>query len=217
MRYRPRSYKDARLDRRAQLGYCVSCSASALYCEMCGESVGLDRISNPKLNCLSSDCGHRVAIYGKWCLKHRKERQREKKRLIARSICHRCGLKHPGPACLYRRFRDGGLSTLTEEQLDWVWKEFVDDPDTGRSKENYNILYSREEEQIIRQEKLYPTKTLRCYSKQQIAALGSLADKPFRDYLMEDLKLWHSSDITEGMQRARALGKRIGRPNRSNS
>lgn len=217
MKYSPRSYKDIRLGRRAQLGYCVSCSASALYCELCGESVRLDRMSNPKSKCLSSNCGHRVAVYGKWCPKHRSERQLEKKRLIAKGICHRCGLKHPGPACLYRRFRDGGLAKLTEEQLDWVWKQFVDDPAMGRRKENYDILYSRGEDQITRQKELYPVKTVGHYSKQQIAVLGSLTGKPFRDYLTEDLKLWHSRDIREGMQRARALGKRIGRPKHSDS
>lgn len=137
------------------------------------------------------------------------------KKLIAQHLCCRCRLNHPGPGCLYRRFREAGVRKLTKQQVDWVWKLFFADPLAGRSRENFEILYSLESEEIDRREAQTKSRLEPFRGKEAELATGAILAKGQWEFMTKDILRFGSDDTKEGMRRARALGKRIGRPKRS--
>lgn len=214
MRYEPQPYKDKRLERNAQLGRCLKCSALALYCGECGEHVEAQQLSIVGSHCANPKCSHQDAKYGKLCPKHRSEKQLQTRKRIKQGVCPRCRLPHPGPGCLYRKFREEGIRKLTQEQIEWVWTMFMSDPVSRVGSHHQNILATLPPEKIADLAERLPFDA-EGHSIDDIVFADSLIYSPEHSRLAKEILWSHSYEIREGMWCARELGKTVGRPKRS--
>jgi len=212
VRYDPKPYKDDRLDKLAQLGRCVKCRSSALYCAACGKPVNPRDMIDRHSRCPNKGCSHAEVKYKKLCPKHQSEKQLRTRQIINQGICPLCHQAHPGPGCLYRKFREIGIRKLTREQIEWVWLQFMREPLKGKSQ-NWEILNSLQPEQILQLQKRPPLEP-EDQSINAIVLTDSLRTKPDRDFASKDMRLYLPGAIRDGMSRAKAEGKRIGRPKR---
>ncbi len=212
VRYDPKPYEDNRLDKLAQLGCCVKCRNSALYCAACGKPVNPRDVIDRSSRCPNAGCSHAEAKYRKLCPKHQSEKQLRTRQIINKGICPLCHQAHPGPGCLYRKFREIGIRKLTQEQIEWVWLQFLKEPLKGK-RQNFEILESLKPEQISQLNRSFPCKR-EDYDFNVKVIIDCLISRPDFDSMTKAEQLFLSDAIKDGMWRAKKAGKSIGRPKR---